>query len=84
MSDASRAPAELRGSTVRFRVADVVIPPADELLQRLFGDDVLEGRVVEEARGDEPMNAHVAVAITGMNDPVVVLRSKLIPSWRFA
>jgi hypothetical protein len=82
MDEVSADSTELRGSTVRFRVADVVMPPPDELLQRLFGDDLLEGRVVEEAKGDEPMGAHVAVSIGGLSDPVVVLRSQLISTRR--
>jgi hypothetical protein len=68
----------LRGATVRFKVADVILPPADELLRRLFGDDMLQGRVVRETAGDGTTSGHVAVEVPGLVEPVIIPRSKLV------
>lgn len=58
---------------VRFRVSDVLLPPADEVLRRLFGNDELEGCVVYQASDDR-----VAVAVPGLTDPVLVLGANVV------
>jgi len=68
-----------RGALVRFRAADVLIPPVDEILVRLHGDEVLEGRVIQEIQGDGASTGHVAVVVPRIADPVLVLCAKLLP-----
>jgi hypothetical protein len=81
MPDANRAQSLVSGATVRFRISDVMFPPADELLQQLFGNELLEGCVVAASEGAARRTAHVAVAVPGLKDPVLVPHAKLIP-WR--
>jgi hypothetical protein len=45
------ATADLPAPLVRFRVRDIQLPPADELIEHLFRDLVVEGQVVGRSRG---------------------------------
>jgi hypothetical protein len=78
MTDSNQSAADLRGATVRFRVADVLLPPADELMLQLFGENVLQGCVVDQSGASGSSDAHLAVKIEGLADPVLVCRSRLM------
>jgi hypothetical protein len=47
-----RPSSDEQGDCVRFRARDVRVPPASELLDALWGENVLEGRVVARSRTD--------------------------------
>lgn len=75
-----RAGAPARGTAeqvVRFRLRDVYVPSAEELLQELFGDLVLVGKVVVQSSNgnDEPC---VAVQLDGSQKLVVVSTARLL------
>jgi hypothetical protein len=62
---------------VRFRLRDARLPPANELLALLWGDQVLEGHVVAQSRaeGDELC---VVVKDSGVDQLVVVSKTNLL------
>jgi len=69
VSDSRREP---RGDViVRFRVRDVHVPLPDDLLVELYGDRILEGRVVGRSR-DAPGDEGVVVRVEGLDLLVVV------------
>lgn len=73
-SPSSRAVTE---SVVRFRLRDVHVPSAEELLEELFGDMVLSGKViVQSSNGDEA--PCVAVQLEGSQKLVVVSTDRLL------
>ena len=63
---------------VSFRLRDVVLPPAHELLATVCGDRELCGQVIARSRGegDEPC---VIVKVPGLEQLVVVSAQKLLP-----
>jgi hypothetical protein len=69
---------DLRGTTVRFKASDVLVPPAEEFLWRVFAEEFVEGRVVSEVASERPHEAYVAVDVGEAGDPVLVPRSKLL------
>jgi hypothetical protein len=60
------------GNAVRFRVRDIHIPSADDVLAELFGDQELAGQVVATSG-----EAYVAVQIPGLERLVVVPTARL-------
>ncbi|MEY4544576.1 MAG: hypothetical protein RL685_771 [Pseudomonadota bacterium] len=62
---------------VRFRLRDVYVPSAEELLEELFGDLVLVGKVVVQSSNgnDEPC---VAVQLEGSQKLVVISTAHLL------
>jgi hypothetical protein len=73
-SESSTSPQE---RVVRFRLRDVHVPSAEELLEELFGDLVLAGKVVLQSSNgnDEPC---VAVQLEGSQKLVVVSTTRLL------
>jgi hypothetical protein len=63
--------------SVRFRLRDVCVPPASELLAALWGDHVLEGQIVARSRTDGDADC-VVVKVPGMDQMVVVSSADLL------
>jgi hypothetical protein len=64
---------------VRFRVRDVCVPPASELLVALWGNEVLEGRII--ARSPAAVGAHgeqVVIKVPGLEQMLVVSTEHLL------
>ena len=77
-SDRTSQPAKsVTERVVRFRLRDVHVPSAEELLDELFGDVVLSGKVIVQSTngGDEPC---VAVELEGTKKLVVISTSRLL------
>lgn len=76
-SDRSSPAARASTEHVRFRLRDVYVPSAEELIEELFGDLVLEGKVVVQSSNgnDEPC---VAVQLQGSQRLVVVSTARLL------
>lgn len=68
---------DLDGDRVRFRLRDIRIPPPSELLDALWGDQVLEGHLVSCSRTDEGGMCAV-VKVSGMKQMVVVPMDSLL------
>lgn len=78
MAERSTTIDDLRGAIVHFKAGDVIVPPADELLMKLFGGDIMSGRVVDETQAGSPSDRFLAVSIANLDEPVIVSRSKLV------
>ena len=78
--DAEREPLRKKGSAVlnlinrrvHFMLRDVYIPPADELLATLYGEQVVEGTVVDASSSGPKRQAFVVVQLAGVDTPVVI------------
>lgn len=70
------APPDRKGM-VRFRVRDVALPPANELLDALWGDRLLEGQVVARSRSAADGDC-VVVQILGSDRLVVVSEERIL------
>jgi hypothetical protein len=62
---------------VRFRLRDVYLPPANELLAALCGDRVLQGEVVARSRSEGDA-ACVVVKVEGLEQLLVVSADNLL------
>jgi hypothetical protein len=57
---------------VRFKLRDVCIPDLAELLDTLYGDQVVEGQVVDVSGSSNPHEGFAVVRLVGVDKPVVV------------
>lgn len=57
---------------VRFRLRDVCIPDVDELLATLYGEQVVEGTIIDVSGQGDTREGFAVVQMVGMNKPVVV------------
>jgi len=54
---------QLKGRYVQFRVRDIHLPEPTEVLQKLHGQEVLEGRVVDFSDSGEAGGAFVLIEV---------------------
>jgi len=73
---------EIEGQWVHFQIQHVFYPPPEALLLELFGNRLLQGRVLTTTPGGqagEP-ELYAAVAVDDVREPVVVPIDRLRPS----
>lgn len=63
---------ELRNRWIHFRIRDVFIPDPEALLVALYGNDVLQGRVMELSDSGDKREAFAVVQVEGFTEPVIV------------
>jgi len=63
---------ELRNRWIHFRIRDVYVPNPEVLLVALYGNDVLQGRVVEMSDSGDEREAFAVVRVEGLAEPVIV------------
>lgn len=56
----------------RFKLRDVCIPPVEELLTKLYGEEIVEGTVVDASSSGTTRQAFVVVQLAGVDTSVVV------------
>lgn len=71
---------DLLGERVRFRISDVRMPEPSEVLARLHGDDLLEGRVADFTDSGAEPEAYALVEVADFDGPLVVPTRALNPS----
>jgi hypothetical protein len=64
--------ATLKGRRVHFRLRDIFVPPPQEVLEELHGDDLLQGRVVALTERGNAEGTYVVVEVEGLRHAVVV------------
>jgi hypothetical protein len=57
---------------VQFNVTDVYFPDRERLLVDLYGNNILQGRVVDVSEGGPPQGSFAVVSVEGLEKPVVV------------
>ncbi len=63
---------ELRNQWVHFKIRDVYVPDPQTLLFQLYGDDLLQGRVVDLSDSGMHEDAFAVVEVDGLTQPVIV------------
>lgn len=61
-----------RNQLINFKIVDVYHPEPDQVLRELYGDDLLQGLVVDISQGKSPEAAFAVVQVDGLRSPVVV------------
>ncbi len=65
---------------VHFRVCDVQFPEVGELLWELYGNEVLEGQVIELTQADGNGQPYAVIRLErGARSPVIVAVDRLLP-----
>lgn len=62
--------------TVSFRIRDVFIPDAQQLVMQLHGDDVLHGKAIDLS--DCGRDLYAVVEVEGVAQPVVIAVDRLL------
>jgi hypothetical protein len=63
---------------VHFRVCDVYIPDPPEVLNELYGNDILQGKVVDLTDSGEREKAFVVVKVEGVKNLLIIPAEKII------
>lgn len=70
--------AYLRNRWVCFKLRDIFVPPAQEILEQLHAEDVLQGRVVGFTEKGVGQEIHVVVEVLGLQSAVVVPLPRIV------
>jgi hypothetical protein len=62
----------VRNQWVHFRIRDVYYPDAVHVLDKLHGEDLLQGKVIDMSDNGDRNGAFAVVEVDGMEQPVVV------------
>ena len=63
---------------VRFKVSDVTIPGPQEVVNELFGGDIVQGKVVDITKSGAEEQAFIIVKVEGMNALLILPAEKVI------
>jgi hypothetical protein len=63
---------ELRNRWVHFKIRDVYIPDPAKVLFDMYGDDLLQGRVMDLSDSGSADGVFVVVELEGIEQPVIV------------
>lgn len=68
--------ANLKNRWVHFKLRDIFVPPPQEVLEELHGEDILQGRVVGfTERGSAkgiPEGTYAVIEVDGLRNAVVI------------
>jgi len=63
---------DLRSRWVHFKVTDIYFPDREKVLVDLYGNTILQGRVVDVSEGCAPQGSFAVVCVEGLERPVVL------------
>jgi hypothetical protein len=63
---------DLKNRWVDFRIRDVYLPDPRSILTDLFGDHLLQGRVLDVSDSGERDGQYVVVEVEGLKEPLIV------------
>jgi hypothetical protein len=63
---------ELRNRWIHFSIRDVYIPDPEKLLTELYGNDLLQGKVIDLSENGNQGGAFAVVLVEGVEQPVIV------------
>ncbi len=63
---------------VRFKVSDVTIPGPQEVVNELYGGDIVQGKVVDITKSGALEQAFIVVKVEGMNALLILPAEKVI------
>jgi len=67
----------VRDRWVNFKIRDVYVPDPAEILMKLHGDDMLQGKVIDSSYSGLQQDAFVVVEVEGLAQPVVVPMNRI-------
>lgn len=70
--------AHLRNRWVSFKLRDVFVPPAQELLAQLHSEDLMHGRVVGFTDKGAGQETYIVVEVLGLDSAVVVPLPRIV------
>jgi hypothetical protein len=62
----------VRNHWVTFKIKDVYVPDAAQILMELHGDDLLQGRIIDASDSGFQQDAFAVVEVEGLAEPIVV------------
>jgi len=69
---------DIRNRLVNFKVRDVYIPDAREILVELYGNDILQGRVLDLTDSGTAKRAFAVVEVEGVSHHVIVPMERIL------
>ena len=63
---------ELRDRWIHFKVCDVYIPDPEKLLIELYGNDIVQGKVIDVSNSGAEYGTFAVVQVEGLEQPVIV------------
>lgn len=63
---------------VRFKVSDVTVPGPQEVVNELYGGDIVQGKVVDLTESGTQERAFIVVKVEGMKDFLILPAEKVI------
>jgi hypothetical protein len=73
-----QCPASLKHRLVRFRARDIYIPDPQEVLNELYGNNILQGKVVDLTDSGAQEKVFVVVEVEGMKSFLIVPIEKVL------
>jgi hypothetical protein len=73
-----QCPANLKHRLVRFRARDIYISDPQEVLNELYGNNILQGKVVDLTDSGAQGKAFVVVEVEGMKNFLIVPIEKVL------
>jgi len=62
---------------VNFKIRDVYVPDPAEILMKLHGDDLLQGKIIDSSDSGFQQDAFAVVEVEGLAQPVVVPMNRI-------
>ena len=69
---------DLRNRLVNFMIRDVYVPDPQKVLTQLYGDQILQGKVIDTSDRGAQTEAFVVVQLQELDEPVVVPVDRII------
>jgi len=69
---------ELRNRWVHFKIRDVYIPDPAKVLFDMYGDDLLQGRVVDLSDSGGAQGTFVVVELDGIEDRLIIPLERIL------
>ena len=78
MSTPEQPVPDIRNRLVNFKVCDVYIPDALEILLELYGNDILQGRVLDLTDSGTAKEAFAVVEVEGVSHHIIVPMERIL------
>ncbi len=63
---------------MHFRIRDVFLPDPQRVLHELYGNDLLQGRLLEFSTGGAPEERFAVVQVDGLDQPLIVPAGRIL------
>ena len=69
---------DLKNHRVNFRICDIFYPDCQQILFQIHGNDVLQGRVVDQSESGAVDGSFVEVRVEGLTEQVIVPLERIL------